>query len=122
MLCDEWNHRSHELGEDFEAVIESMERIALAIPETTTRATHVPIGEIIDKCRKQAPCLLRVKGGVSLVDARDERIELRVNPLIHGVLGLSVATREREVSGVGIESKEGDGVPIGEQRLSNNIR
>ena len=93
-------------------------------PEPTPAAAHVPVGQIVDVGGEQAPGALGVVALQGIVDRGGEPMDLgqrppvENRPLGHGRGGLSGRLPPRRT---GVQGLERDDVPVGEQRLADDV-
>ena len=122
-LGDEGGEGSHDEGHRAQGLVEGGERRRIAVPEATARATHVPVGEVVDEGGDETTGPLGVEHLECRVDVPCESVRLAEHPPVQGgPLGDGRCAGGRcPVGGPRVEGEEGGGVPVGEQDLAHDL-
>ena len=128
LLGDERRERREQLGHRDERLVErvvggQLVGVALALPEATPAAAHVPVAEVVDELLDRAAGAGGVVGLEAGGGVLDERVQLADQPAVEQrpLLHRHVLRRRVEAVDVGVHGEEAVRVPQGEQELAHHL-
>ena len=124
-LGDERGERCHHQGECRERLVQGPQRGRVTVPEATTRAPHVPVGELVDEGRdvRRPRPRRRSRRGRRRPHAASCWVRETSQRSISGRVGRcsGQSARRRPAGQPCVEHLEGHGVPVGQQRLAHDL-
>ena len=110
-------------GDDVQALVQGRQRRRVARPEAATRASDVPVGQVVDVRREQRPGALGVEALHRRGHLHHHPVRSRERPAVQGrpVGDLGGRVAGSPVGRAGVEHLEGDRVPVGQQDLADGL-